>query len=69
MPKSYYSHSTRNFPLFQFQQTFQDVFDPLTVNDLQETTLSLLHLKKDMNPQTRIDVPPMEIKAFKMKLR
>ncbi|XP_066922208.1 alpha-mannosidase 2-like isoform X2 [Clytia hemisphaerica] len=51
------------------RQTFQDVFDPLTVNDLKETTLSLLHLKKDMNPQTRIDVPPMEIKAFKLKLK
>ena len=55
--------------LFTFQQTFQDIFDPLTVSEVKETTLSLLHLKKELNAQSRIDVPPMEIKAFKLKLK
>lgn len=50
------------------RQTFQDIFEPLPVNELKESTLSLMYLRKNLDPQSRIDIPPMEIKAFKLKL-
>lgn len=48
--------------------TYQEIFEPLTVKSVEETSLSLMHKKKNIDASSRITVPPMEIQAYKLKL-
>jgi alpha-mannosidase II len=49
--------------------TFEKIFDPLRVSSVESTSLSLMYSKKQLAPGSRIHVPPMEIHAFKVKLK
>ncbi|XP_065648890.1 alpha-mannosidase 2 isoform X2 [Hydra vulgaris] len=49
--------------------TYAEIFDPLNIVHLEETSLSLMHSHKFLNSKNNIDISPMEIQAYKIKLK
>eukprot|EP00794_Sanderia_malayensis_P019543 gene19543-21475_t len=48
--------------------TFSDAFNPLKVDSVEETSLTLMHGKARVDPHTTINIEPMEIKTYKIAL-
>ncbi|XP_065648888.1 alpha-mannosidase 2 isoform X2 [Hydra vulgaris] len=48
--------------------TYAEIFNPLNIVHLEETSLSLMHSHKFLNNKNKIDISPMEIQAYKIKL-
>ncbi|XP_067654229.1 alpha-mannosidase 2x-like isoform X1 [Haliotis asinina] len=49
--------------------TFENLFKDLKVENLVETSLTLMHDYEELDPKAAIQVDPMEISAFRLKLK
>ena len=53
-----------------FQVTFQDIFEPLQIEEIKRTSLSLLtDYQISITGDNQVNVKPMEIETFKLKLK
>ena len=52
------------------KSTFENMFSSsVKVGSVEATSLSLMYSKKELAPGSRVHVPPMEIRAFKIKFK
>ncbi len=49
--------------------TFESVFKDLKIEKLVETSLTLMHEYEELDPKAAIEVEPMEINAYRLRLK